>query len=113
MISLRIDWFELLAVQETFKSLLQNHSSKASILGGSAFLTVQLSQPYMTTGNTIALTIQTFAPIDRSSKQKVNKETQALKDTLYQMDLFYIFRIFHPNTEEYTFFQVDIEYSPG
>ena len=63
-----------------------------------------LSQLNLTTGNTIALTVQTFAPIDRSSKHKVNKETQALKDTLYQMNLLYIFRIVHPNTEEYTFF---------
>ena len=56
----RIDWFDLLAVQGTLKSLLQHHSSKASILQGSAFFTVQLSHPYMTTGKTVALTIQTF-----------------------------------------------------
>ena len=56
LISLRIDWFDLLAVQETLKSLLQHHSSKASILRCSAFLIVQLSHPYMTTGKTIALT---------------------------------------------------------
>ena len=57
LISFRIDWFDLLAVQETLKSLLQHHSSKPSILWISAFLTVQLSHPYMTTGKTIALTI--------------------------------------------------------
>ena len=58
--SLKIDWFDLLAVQGTFRSLLQHHSSKASILWRSAFLTIQLSQLYMTTGKTIALTIRTF-----------------------------------------------------
>ena len=56
----RIDWLDLLAVQGTLKSLLQHHSSKASILWHSAFFTVQLSHPYMTTGKTIALTRQTF-----------------------------------------------------
>ena len=56
LISFRIDWFDLLAVQGTLKSLLQHHSSKASILQCSAFLMVQLSHPYMTTGKTIALT---------------------------------------------------------
>ena len=56
LISFRMDWLDLLAVQGTFKSLLQHHSSKASILWCSAFFTVQLSHPYMTTGKTIALT---------------------------------------------------------
>ena len=60
LISFRIDWFDLLTVQETLKSLLQHHSSKASILRCSAFSIVQLSHPYMTTGNTIALTRWTF-----------------------------------------------------
>ena len=60
LISLRMDWLDLLAVQGTRKSLLQHHSSKASILQRSAFLTVQLSHPYMTTGKTTALTRQTF-----------------------------------------------------
>ena len=59
-ISFRIDWFDLLAVQGTLKSLLQHHSSKASILQCSAFFMVQLSHPCMTTGKTIALTGQTF-----------------------------------------------------
>ena len=59
-ISFRMDWLDLLTVQETLKSLLQHHSSKASILRCSAFFTVQLSHPYMTTGKTIALTKQTF-----------------------------------------------------
>ena len=60
LISFRMDWVDLLAVQGTFKSLLQHHSSKASILRRSAFFTVQLSHPYMTTGKTIALTRWTF-----------------------------------------------------
>ena len=59
-ISLRMDWLDLLAIQGTLKSLLQHHSSKASILRHSAFFIVQLSHPYMTTGKTIALTRRTF-----------------------------------------------------
>ena len=59
VISFRIDWFDLLAVQGTLKSLLQHHNSKASILWHSAFIMVQLSYPYMTTGETTALTIWT------------------------------------------------------
>ena len=60
LISFRMDWLDLLAVQGTLKSLLQHHSSKASILQRSAFFIVQLSHPYMTTGKTIALTRRTF-----------------------------------------------------
>ena len=60
LISFRIDWFDLLAVQQTLKSLLQHHSSKASILWHSAFFTVQLSHLYMTTGKIIALSRRTF-----------------------------------------------------
>ena len=60
LISFRMDWLDLLAVQGTLKSLLQHHSSKASILWRSALFTVQLSHPYMTTGKTIALTRWTF-----------------------------------------------------
>ena len=60
LISFRMDWLDLLAVQGTLKSLLQHHSSKASILWHSAFFTVQLSHPYMTTGKTIALTRRTL-----------------------------------------------------
>jgi len=60
LISFRMDWLDLLAVHGTLKSLLQHHSSKASILRRSAFFTVQLSHPYVTTGKTIALTRQTF-----------------------------------------------------
>ena len=60
LISFRLDWLDLLAVQGTLKSLLQHHSSKASILWRSAFFTVQLSHPYMTTGKAIALTRRTL-----------------------------------------------------
>ena len=60
LISFRMDWLDLLAVQGTLKSLLQNHNSKASILRHSAFSIVQLSHPYMTTGKTIALIRWTF-----------------------------------------------------
>ena len=60
LISFKMDWLDLLAVQGTLKSLLQHHSSKASILRHSAFFIVQLSHPYMTTGKTIPLTRQTF-----------------------------------------------------
>ena len=60
LISFRMDWLDLFAVQGTLKSLLQHHSSKASILWRSAFFIVQLSHPYMTTGKTIALTRRTF-----------------------------------------------------
>ena len=60
LISFRMDWLDLLAVQGTLKSLLQHHSSKASIIQHSAFCIVQLSYPYMTTGKTITLTIWTF-----------------------------------------------------
>ena len=65
-ISFKIDWFDLFAVQGTLKHLLQHHSSKASILQHSAFFMVQLSHLYMTTGKTIALTIQTFVRKDIS-----------------------------------------------
>ena len=60
LISFRMDWLDLLAVQETFKNLLQHHSSKASILQCSGFFIVQLSHPFMTTGKTIAFTRRTF-----------------------------------------------------
>ena len=60
LISFRMDWLDLLAIQGTLKSLLQHHSSKASILRCSAFFAVRISHPYMTTGKTVALTRQTF-----------------------------------------------------
>ena len=64
LISFRMDQLDLLAIQRTLKSLLQHHSSKASILWHSAFFTVQLSHPYMTTGKTIALTRRTFGIVN-------------------------------------------------
>ena len=70
LISFRMDWLDLLAVQGTLKSLLQHHSSKASILWCSAFFIVQLSHPYMTTGKTIALTRWTFSSKTFSSPPK-------------------------------------------
>ena len=60
MISLKIDWVDLLAVPGTFRILLQHHSSKVSVIQRSAFFTVQLSQPYMIAGKTIAVTVWTF-----------------------------------------------------
>ena len=68
LISFRMDWLDLLAVQGTLKSLLQHHSSKASILRHSAFFIVQLSHPYMTTGKTIALTRGTFVAAAAAAK---------------------------------------------
>ena len=75
LISLKIDWFDLLAVQGTFKSLLQHYSSKASILWPSAFFTVHVSQLYTTTGKTTDLTIQTF----------VSRVMSLLFSTLYRL----------------------------
>ena len=70
LISFRMDWLDLLAVQGTLKSLLQHHSSKPSILRRSAFFIVQLSHPYMTTGKTIALTRQTLTKLDSIFKSR-------------------------------------------
>ena len=86
VISFRINWLDLLAVQETLKSLLQHHSSKASILQHSVFFTVQLSHPYMTTGKTIALTRQTF----------VSKAMSLLFDTLSRLGTAFLPRSKHP-----------------
>ena len=83
LISFRMDWLDLLAVQGMLKSLLQHHSSKASILWLSAFFTVQLSLPYMTTGKTIALTRQTLV-----SKVMSLLETGRLKNN-FTYSLFY------------------------
>src|SRR5574342_30553 len=85
LISFRIDWLDLLAVQGTLKSLLQHHSSKASILRPSAFFTVQLSHPYMTIGKTIALTRQTF----------VGKEISLLFNMLSRLVITFLPRIKH------------------
>ena len=73
LISFRIHWLDLLAVQGTVKSLLQHHSSKASIFQHSAFLRVQLSHPYMTTGKTIALTRQTLMMLWKCCTQYASK----------------------------------------
>ena len=70
LISFRMDWLDLLAVQGTLKSLLQHHNSKASILRRPAFFIVQFSHPYMTTGKTIALTRGTFVGLQSMGSQK-------------------------------------------
>ena len=75
LISFRMDWLDLLAVQGTLKSLLQHHTSKASILQPSAFFIVQLSHPYMTTGKTIALTKQAFVGI-KIPRNKANQGSE-------------------------------------
>ena len=79
-ISFRMDWLDPLAVQGTLKSLLQHHSSKASILQRSAFFTVQLSHPYMTTGKTVALTRRTF--VDKVMSLLFNKLSRLVIDFL-------------------------------
>ena len=78
LISFRMDWLDLLTVQGTLKSLLQHHSSKVSILRHSAFFTVQLSHPYMTTEKTIALTRQTFVGKVMSLLLEITKKTEIL-----------------------------------
>ena len=87
LISFRMDWLDLLAVQGTLKSLLQHHSSKASILRCSAFFTVQLSHPLMTTGKTIALTRQTFA----------GKVISLLFNMLSRLVIVFLLRSKHPS----------------
>ena len=100
LISFRMDWLDLLAVQGTLKSLLQHHSSKASILQGSAFFTVQLSHPYMTTVKTIALTRRTlvgkvmsllFNMLSRLVIKEVidsSKENPKTKTNIYDLMIF-------------------------
>ena len=85
LISLRIDWLDLFAVQGMLKSLLQHHSSKASVLLCSAFCIVQLSHPYMTTGKTKALTRQTF----------VGKVMSLLLNMLFTLVIAFLFIFFH------------------
>ena len=90
LISFRMDWLDLLAVQGALKSLLQYHSSKASILRRSAFFTVQLSHPYMTTGKTIALTLlmkklfgsYTFSPTPHSGHGRGQRGRRSKLDML-------------------------------
>ena len=86
LVSFRMDWFDLLAVQGTLKSLIQHHSSKTSILRCSTFFIVQLSHPYMTTGETIALTRQTF----------VGKVTSLLFNMLSRLVITFLPRSKHP-----------------
>ena len=88
LISFRIDWFDLLAVQGTVKSLLQHHSSKASILQHSVFFKVQLSYPYMTTGKTITLTIQTF--VDKVKSLFFNMLSKFVIAFLPRSNLFFL-----------------------
>ena len=85
LVSFRMDWLDLLAVQGTLKTLLQHHSSKASILRHSAFFTVQLSHPYMTTGKTIALTRWIF----------VDKVMSLLFNMLFRFFIAFLQRIKH------------------
>ena len=80
LIAFRMDWLDFLAVQGTLKSLLQHHTSKATILQGSAFFTVQLTHPYMTTGKTIALTRRTF----------VGKVMSLLLNMLSRLDIIFL-----------------------
>ena len=92
LISLRNDWFDLLVVQGTLKSLLQHHSPKASILGRSAFLMVELSHPYMTTEKTIALTIVPLLASDVSAFYHFS---------WYHQCMFSSFHLFIPSEGEY------------
>ena len=87
LISFRMDWLDRLAIQWTLKSLLQHHSSKASILRRLAFFTVQLSHPYMTTGKTIALTRRTFAQINYSVSKPWNKQGSTVSILASEMKL--------------------------
>ena len=84
LIFFRMDWLDLLAVQGTLKSLLQHPSSKASTLRRSAFFTVQLSHPYMTTGKTIALTRRTSVPINLQWKNSYPREVYSTRDYFYR-----------------------------
>ena len=87
LISFRMDWLDLLAIQGTLKSLLQNHSSKASILWHSAFFTVQISHPYMTTGKTITLARQTF--VGKVMSLPLNMLSRLVKTFLLLISLLY------------------------
>ena len=87
LISFRMDWLDLLAVQGTLKSLLQHHSSKPSIFRRSAFFTVQLSHPYMTTGKTIALTRQTF--VGKAISLPFNMLSRLIKLSFQGVSIFY------------------------
>src|SRR5574339_82068 len=90
-----MDWLDLLAVQGTLKSLLQHHSSKASILWRSAFFTVQLSHPYMTTGKNIALTRWTF--VDKVMSQLLNMLSRLVITFLPRSKRLFISRLQSPS----------------
>ena len=92
LISFRIYWLDLLAVQGTLKSLLQHHSSKASILWHSAFFMVQLLHPYITTGKTKALTRQTF--VDKEMSLLFNMQPRFVIDLLSKSCLFIFFKFY-------------------
>ena len=95
LISFRMDWLDLPAVQETLKSLLQHQSSKAPILRRSAFFIVQLSHPYMTTGKTIALTRWTF--IDKVMSRLFNMLSRLVKTFLSRSKCFFISWLHSPS----------------
>ena len=97
LVSFRMDWLDLLAVQGTLKSLYQHHSSKASILRHSAFFIVQLSNPYVTTGKTIALTRQTF--VDKVMSLLFNKLSRLVVAFLPRSRHLLISRLQSPSTE--------------
>ena len=87
LICLRMDWLDLLAVQGTLKSLLQHHTSKASIIWCSAFFIIQLSHPYMTTGKTIALTRRTF--VDKVMSLLFNMLSRLVVTLLHLLFIFF------------------------
>ena len=93
LISFRMDWMDLLAVQGTLRSLLQHHSSKASILWRSAFFTVQLSHPYMSTGKTIALTRWTL--VDKVMSLLLNMLSGLVITFLAALNTLFIFNFWH------------------
>ena len=110
LISFRMDWLDLLAVQGTHKSLLQHHSSNASILWCSAFFTVQLSHPYMTTGKTRALTryvtfcffiVSLFSVTTRCSRSFCNFPAKCLKSTQCPWNLILFIRKWHLETQKW------------
>ena len=90
LISFRMDWLDLLAGQRTLRSLLQHHSSKASILRHSTFFTVQLAHPYMTTGKTMALTRQTFLTLTQKPLYMKQNQNTPLFQSLAQSASVYL-----------------------
>ena len=107
LISFRMDWLDLLAVQDTLKSLLQHHSSKVSIFQRSAFFTIQLSHPYMTTGKTIALARRTFVGKSKFNPWQIDSKPFRKRLTKYlrmpkicvSSTLIFIFKAFYLLTQ--------------